>query len=550
MRSRLESAWLTGAAPATLAWTYNNDFAPTSFTYAGGTQTYAYDADGLLTSAAPFTIARRADNALPTSVSAPGFALSRTYSPYGEIDSADWGAYSYTLSRDTAGRITQKAEECSGTVSTWGYAYDTLGRLTGVTLNGELAESYGYDTQGNRTEVRVPLRGIDTTMSASFDTEDRATDVGDATYTYTPDGYLAAKHSAEGTATYAYTAFGELARVELPGGRVVTYTYDASGRRTSKAIDSAVAERYVWADTTRLLAVMDGAGTLKARFLYADARVPYAADTPEGRIFFAFDQVGSLRAVTDEDGSVLKAVAHDSFGNVIEDSNPALEVPLGFAGGFADRDTGLVLFGARDYDPELGRWIAKDPIGFAGGDANLYGYCLGDPVGLVDPSGLYADAHGGTGPTVCPDEQPQSAYSSLQSEEAFRTPTGSPVAMPFNYYQDFNLSTRGVTTGVIWNRTDFGHRTESVYWYFGGAHGVSWPPWGSASVMYHEGRTAPGLYVENSGGAVGGAAVGTQIYDSESGRFTAENYTQEGGSTPSFGGQVFNVFSWDLAGLF
>ena len=46
-----------------------------------------------------------------------------------------------------------------------------------------------------------------------------------------------------------------------------------------------------------------------------------------------------------------------------------------------------MLFGARDFDPALGRWVAKDPIGFAGGDVNLYGYCLGDPVGLVDPSG-------------------------------------------------------------------------------------------------------------------------------------------------------------------
>ena len=68
-------------------------------------------------------------------------------------------------------------------------------------------------------------------------------------------------------------------------------------------------------------------------------------------------------------------------------SAPATRSPLGFAGGLTDADTGLVLFGARDFDPTLGRWIAKDPIGFAGGDVNLYGYCLGDPVGLVDPSG-------------------------------------------------------------------------------------------------------------------------------------------------------------------
>jgi RHS repeat-associated protein len=53
-----------------------------------------------------------------------------------------------------------------------------------------------------------------------------------------------------------------------------------------------------------------------------------------------------------------------------------------------DRDTGLVRFGFRDYDPDTSRWTAKDPIGFAGGNVDLYGYCLNDPVNWIDPSGL------------------------------------------------------------------------------------------------------------------------------------------------------------------
>jgi RHS repeat-associated protein len=55
-----------------------------------------------------------------------------------------------------------------------------------------------------------------------------------------------------------------------------------------------------------------------------------------------------------------------------------------------DRDTGLVRFGFRDYDPNTGRWTAKDPIGFAGGDVDLYGYCLNDPINWVDPHGFSA----------------------------------------------------------------------------------------------------------------------------------------------------------------
>jgi hypothetical protein len=47
-----------------------------------------------------------------------------------------------------------------------------------------------------------------------------------------------------------------------------------------------------------------------------------------------------------------------------------------------------VRFGCRDYDPDVGRWTAKDPIGFSGGDTDLYGYVLNDPINLVDPLGL------------------------------------------------------------------------------------------------------------------------------------------------------------------
>jgi RHS repeat-associated protein len=85
---------------------------------------------------------------------------------------------------------------------------------------------------------------------------------------------------------------------------------------------------------------------------------------------------------------VVKRIDHDSFGNIIADTNEAFKIPFGFAGGLHDRDTGLVRFGLRDYDPDVGRWTAKDPIFFAGGDTDLYGYVLNDPVNLIDPSGL------------------------------------------------------------------------------------------------------------------------------------------------------------------
>ncbi|GJQ59637.1 MAG: hypothetical protein SCALA701_24380 [Candidatus Scalindua sp.] len=100
-----------------------------------------------------------------------------------------------------------------------------------------------------------------------------------------------------------------------------------------------------------------------------------------------YDQVGSLRLIVDSSGNITKRIDYDSFGNIIDDTNPGITIPFGFAGGLHVRDTDLIRYGARDYDPTIGRWTAKDPIDFAGGDVNLYGYVINDPVNLIDPEG-------------------------------------------------------------------------------------------------------------------------------------------------------------------
>jgi RHS repeat-associated protein len=100
------------------------------------------------------------------------------------------------------------------------------------------------------------------------------------------------------------------------------------------------------------------------------------------------DHLGSPRLVIDAvTGQIVQRMAYDVFGRVIFDDNPGFQ-PFGFAGGLYDPDTKLTRFGARDYDAETGRWTAKDPILFNGGDANLYGYVLNNPVNWLDLWGL------------------------------------------------------------------------------------------------------------------------------------------------------------------
>jgi RHS repeat-associated protein len=103
---------------------------------------------------------------------------------------------------------------------------------------------------------------------------------------------------------------------------------------------------------------------------------------------FITDHLGSVRLVVNAaTGTVVQRMDYDAFGRVLNEFNPGFQ-PFGFAGGLYDNDTGLVRFGARDYDAYAGRWTAKDPILFEAGDANLYAYVTKDPFNKLDPFGL------------------------------------------------------------------------------------------------------------------------------------------------------------------
>ena len=107
------------------------------------------------------------------------------------------------------------------------------------------------------------------------------------------------------------------------------------------------------------------------------------------KYLFVKDHRGSILQVVDSaTGEIMQKMKYSEFGEVLLDTNPGFQ-PFGFAGGLYDFESKLVRFGARDYDGNTGRWLSKDPIRFNGGDMNLYGYVLNDPVNLVDPEGKY-----------------------------------------------------------------------------------------------------------------------------------------------------------------
>ncbi len=102
------------------------------------------------------------------------------------------------------------------------------------------------------------------------------------------------------------------------------------------------------------------------------------------------DHLGSVRFVLNTaDNAIAQELRYDPFGQVVLDTNPGFQ-PFGYAGGLYDPDTELTRFGARDYEAHTGRWTARDPIAFGGGQTNLYVYVGSDPINFVDPDGAIA----------------------------------------------------------------------------------------------------------------------------------------------------------------
>jgi len=390
------SETLSGTLNQSLGYNYNNDFNVSSFTYAGQNENYNYDNDGLLTAAGVFNITRNAGNGLPEAVTGGALSFARTFSGYGEVEGQNFtvggqNATSWALTRDNNGRIVSKTETIGGVNASFVYTYDSMGRLLTVTKDGNQVEAYNYDLSGTRISETNSLRGI-TGRAFSYSDEDHLLTAGSVTYAYDLDGFLTTKTDGTDVTTYSYSSRGELLNVTLhdgtPDETVVEYLHDPLGRRIAKKVDGAIVEKYLWQGLTRLLAVYDGSDNLLMRFEYADDRMPVAMTSGGATYYLAYDQVGTLRVVADSAGNMVKRIDYDSFGNIVADTNEGFTIPFGFAGGLHDRDTGLVRFGYRDYDPDVGRWTAKDPIFFAGGDTDLYGYVLNDPVNLFDPLGL------------------------------------------------------------------------------------------------------------------------------------------------------------------
>jgi RHS repeat-associated protein len=144
--------------------------------------------------------------------------------------------------------------------------------------------------------------------------------------------------------------------------------------------------QFLWCDE-ELCVERDGSGIVSKRFFKQGVR--FETGPSAGSYFYTRDHLGSIREMTDSSGTVRARYTYDPFGRRSHLAGD-LDADFGLAGMFWTAEARLCLTRFRAYDPELGRWLSRDPIRNAEVQegANLYAYAGNDPVNVADPLGL------------------------------------------------------------------------------------------------------------------------------------------------------------------
>jgi RHS repeat-associated protein len=384
----------SGPISGSVTQSYNADFHVTSQSVDGADQiSYSYDGDGWTTRAGDLNLSYGGQNSLLTGTALGAVTASLAYDGFGQVTSYvafanGTGLFSNQYSYDKLGRVVTRTESITDTTgsgtTTYGYRYDPAGRIAEVSADGTPVASYSYDPNGNR----VSYVGSLGTFAGSYDAQDRLLAYGTSTYGYTLNGDLREKATNGQTTTYQYDELGNLLHVGLPDGTSIDYLVDGENHRIAKKVNGVLVEGFLYRNQLQPVAQLDGGGNVVSRFVYAGTSYAPEYLIKGGSTYrIIADQVGSPRLVVDvASGQIVQRLDYDEFGNVLRDTNPGFQ-PFGFAGGIYDPDTGLVRFGARDYDAQTGRWTSRDPLLFLGGGSNLYAYSLDDPVNNSDPFG-------------------------------------------------------------------------------------------------------------------------------------------------------------------
>ncbi|MGA9724026.1 MAG: RHS repeat-associated core domain-containing protein, partial [Candidatus Binatus sp.] len=302
------------------------------------------------------------------------------------------GSSSVGINYDNANRRTSLTLPNGVTV---GYSFDSDSRITGLTYSAGSSQlgnlTYGYDADGRVITKGGTLAAIALPTSVSgntFNADNGMTAFGGAPLSYDANGNL----TSDGTNTYTWDARNHL--MAISGAASASFTYDSFGRRASKSIGPTTTQfLYDWLNPVQEL---QGGGP-SANLLTGLRIDEYLARTDSSNNVSTLltDALGSTIGLVGSGQSIATTYTYEPFG-----ATTVAGAANGNSYQFTGREndgTGPYFYRARYYQPTFQRFIAQDPIGFRGGNENLYGYGLNDPTNAVDPTGLWTFSIGFTG---------------------------------------------------------------------------------------------------------------------------------------------------------
>ncbi len=273
------------------------------------------------------------------------------------------------------------------------HAREGANRLTGIdsrTSTNSVIASFVYtlDVNGNRTGIDKQPPSV-TPLSARNETasylHNRLTSIDTTLYAHDNEGQLSRK---QGTTTTNYIFDDAYRLTEISAGTPISYSYDGSGNRL-QATRNGIETRYIYDTTGNLLAETDSSNVITRYYIHGAGLL--AAVTPTDTTYcYHYDGIGSTVAVTDSSQAVVNSYNYTPFGMILNESK-TFSQPFKYVGklGVMAEDSGFYYMRARYYDPVTGRFISEDPLGFGGGDVNLFVYAQNNPVMFMDPLGLF-----------------------------------------------------------------------------------------------------------------------------------------------------------------
>lgn len=270
------------------------------------------------------------------------------------------------------------------------YIYDELNRVIKADYSDGFFEGFSYDGAGNRLSKTTPQ---DKTLY-EYDDENRLRKAGNTTYIYDAAGNLIEKSSPARKAVYKYDFDNRLISYSDKSYQVV-FEYDGNGNRIAKTVNGVRTEYIndlVAPVSQVLLKKVQGNwwhGEKTIRYVYGGSRISQSA---EGKThFYLYDSLGrNVSSLIDSSGRVLNSYDYNAFGGSLSEDARVPNV-YRYCGEQFDEETGLIFLRNRYYDPEMGRFISKDPHpGRLDRPATLNPYCYvcNNPVNFVDPLGL------------------------------------------------------------------------------------------------------------------------------------------------------------------